>query len=124
MVEDVRIERTKLRHWLQELNCEVIEAFNGVDGLDLYHAHRPELVITDLVMPEKDGVTLLMELKEEYPDVKIFAISGAGLKEVGEYLPLAQRIGALRTFPKPIDKEELKAAVMDFFPETNPGGLP
>ena len=123
MVEDVRIERTKLGHWLQELNCEVIEASNGVDGLDLYHAHRPELVITDLVMPEKDGVTLLMELKEEYPDVKIFAISGAGLKEVGEYLPLAQRIGALRTFPKPIDKEELKAAVMDFFPETNPGGL-
>jgi CheY-like chemotaxis protein len=124
LVEDVRVERTIIKHWLQELNCEVIEASNGNEGLDLYHAHRPELVITDLVMPEKDGAEMIISLQKEFPGVKIFAISGAGLKASGEYLPLAKKIGALRAFAKPIAKEELLAAVMDFFPEANPNLSP
>lgn len=120
LVEDVRVERTILKHWLEELRCEVIEASNGNEGLDLYHYHRPELVITDLIMPQKDGVQMLIELQREHLGVKIFAISGAGDKEPGEYLPLVQSIGVLRTFVKPIDKEELLAAVVEYFPEANP----
>ena len=120
LVEDVRVERTILKHWLEELGCEVIEASNGNEGLDLYYDHKPELVITDIIMPEKDGVQMLIELQREYSGVKIFAISGAGENDPGEYLPLVQSIGVLRTFVKPVDKEELLAAVMDFFPEANP----
>lgn len=119
LVEDVRVERKKLKRWLEALKCEVIEASNGNEGLSLYYDHRPDLVITDLVMPKKDGVQLLIELQREHPYAKVFAISGAGLKKSGEYLPLTKRLGALRTFTKPIDKEELLASVMDFFPETN-----
>jgi len=124
LVEDIRVERLILRRWLGELRCEVVEASNGNEGLDLYHAHRPELVITDLVMPDKEGVEMIISLQGRFPGVKIFAMSGAGLKESGEYLPLAKQIGALRTFAKPIDKEELLAAVMDFFPEANPNVSP
>jgi CheY-like chemotaxis protein len=120
LIEDIRTERAILKHWLEELGCEIIEASNGVEGLALYHDYLPELVITDLVMPEKEGIETILSLMEEFPDVKVFAISGAGLKEPGQYLPLADRIGALRTFAKPIDKEVLLSAVMDFFPETNP----
>ncbi len=98
----------------------MVEASNGNEGLELYHAHKPELVVTDLVMPDKEGVEMIISLVERFPGVKIFAMSGAGLKESGEYLPLAKQIGALRTFTKPIDKEKLLAAVMDFFPEANP----
>jgi len=120
LVEDIRVERLILKRWIEELRCEVIEASNGNEGLDLYQVHKPELVITDLVMPDKEGVEMIISLIERFPGVKIFAISGAGLKDSGEYLPLAKQIGALRTFTKPIDKEELLAAVMDFFPEANP----
>jgi YesN/AraC family two-component response regulator len=120
LVEDVRVERTILGHWLGELDCEVIEASNGNEGLDLYYEHRPDLVITDIIMPEKDGVQMLIELQREFPGTKMFAISGAGDTEPGEYLPLVQTIGVLRTFVKPIDKGELLEAVMEYFPETNP----
>ena len=118
LVDDVRVDRTILKHWLEELDCEVIEASNGNEGLDLYHAHRPELVITDLIMPQKDGIQMMIELQREYPDVKIFAISGVGAKKPGEFLPLAKGVGALRTFVKPVDKRELIDAVLELFPET------
>jgi YesN/AraC family two-component response regulator len=124
LVEDIRVDRMILKHWLEELDCEVVEASNGNEGLDLYHAHRPELVITDLVMPEKEGIEMIISLEEEFPGAKIFAMSGAGVYQSGEYLPMAKKIGALRTFAKPIDKEELLTAVMDFFPETNPKRVP
>ena len=123
LVEDIRVERLKLKRWLEALRCEVIEASNGVEGLDLYHAHRPELVITDIIMPEKDGVQMMIALRRKYPGVKVFAISGAGVRKPGEYLHFAKGV-ALRTFTKPIDKGELLAAVMDFFPETNPKRSP
>ena len=124
LIEDVRTERAILKHWLAELDCEIIEASNGVEGLALYRDYLPELVITDLVMPEKEGIETILSLTKEFPDVKVFAISGAGLKEPGQYLPLANKIGAVRTFAKPIDKEELLAAVVDFFPEANPNFSP
>jgi YesN/AraC family two-component response regulator len=124
LVEDVRVERTILKHWLEELDCEVVEASNGNEGLDLYYDHRPELVITDIVMPEKGGFQMMIELQRGYSDVKCFAISGAGAKEPGEFLPLAKDLGVLRTFVKPIDKGELLAAVVECFPEINPNGSP
>jgi YesN/AraC family two-component response regulator len=120
LVEDGRIERMKLKRWLQELNCEVLEASNGNEGIDLYSDHRPDLVVTDIIMPQKDGIQMLIELQREYPDVNFFVISGAGEKEPGEYLPQVQNIGVLRTFAKPIDKGEFLAAVVECFPETKP----
>ena len=120
LVEDVRVERKILKHWLEELDCEVLEASNGHEAIDLFHDHRPDLVITDIIMPEKDGVQLLIELQREFPGTKTFAISGAGEDKPGEYLPLVQNIGVLRTFVKPIDKDELLAAVGEHFPEANP----
>jgi len=88
LVEDDRVTRLKLKRWLQELNCEVIEASNGNEGIDLYHDQRPDLVITDIIMPEKDGIQMLLELQREYSDLNFFFISGVGEKEPGEYLPL------------------------------------
>ena len=119
LVEDIRVERLKLKRWLEELRCEVVEASNGVEGLDLYNAHRPELVITDIIMPEKDGVQMMIALRRKYPDVKVFAISGAGARKPGEYLYFAKDV-ALRSFVKPIDKGELSNAVLELFPEANP----
>ncbi len=120
LVEDVRVERTILKRWIEELGCEVIEATNGNEGYDAYYDHQPDLVITDILMPEKEGIQMMIDLKGDFPDVKIFAISGAGVKDPGEYLSLARDMGALRTFVKPIDRGELLAAVVEYFPEINP----
>jgi len=122
LVEDDRVTRLKLKRWLLELNCEVIEASNGNEGIDVYNDQRPDLVITDIIMPEKDGIQMLLELQREYSDINMFFISGVGEKEPGEYLPQVQDIGVLRTFAKPIDKGELLAAVVECFPEAKPNG--
>ena len=116
LIEDIRIERKKIKHWLEQIGCEVIEASNGVEGLERFNSSRPDLVITDMVMPEKEGVELMIELRNTFPDTKIFAISGAGVSRAGEYLPLAKGLGALRTFAKPIEKGVLLDAIREFFP--------
>lgn len=120
LIEDVRVERKILKQWLEEAGCEVIEASNGVEGIERYREYLPDLVITDIVMPEKEGIELMIELRKEFPDIKIFAISGAGANKAGEYLPLAKSVGAFRTFVKPIDKQALIDAVMMFFPSVDP----
>jgi PAS domain S-box-containing protein len=82
---------------------EIIEACDGKEGLKLYRENRPDLVITDLVMPEKEGIETITELKREFPNVKIIAISGGGRNVPDAYLHVAEILGAERTFPKPID---------------------
>jgi PAS domain S-box-containing protein len=92
---------------------EIIEACDGKEGLKLYHETRPDLVITDLVMPEKEGLETITELKREFPDVKIIAISGGGRNVPDAYLHIAKNLGAERTFSKPIDWPELIKAVRE-----------
>jgi PAS domain S-box-containing protein len=86
---------------------EIIEACNGKEGLKLYHENRPDLVITDLVMPEKEGFETITELKREFQNVKIIAISGGGRNAPDAYLQLAKNLGVDRTFTKPVDWPEL-----------------
>jgi PAS domain S-box-containing protein len=90
---------------------EMIEACDGKGGLKLYHENRPDLVITDLVMPEKEGIETITELKRDFPKVKIIAISGGGRNVPDAYLHIAKNLGAERTFSKPIDWPELIKAV-------------
>ena len=90
---------------------EIIEACDGKQGLKLYRENRPDLVITDLVMPEKEGIETITELKREFPKVKIIAISGGGRNIPDAYLQIAKSLGAERTFSKPIDWPELIKAV-------------
>ena len=92
---------------------EIIEACDGKEGLKLYHETRPDLVITDLVMPEKEGLETITELKREFPNVKIIAISGGGRNVPDCYLHVAKNLGADRTFPKPIDWPELIKTVRE-----------
>ncbi len=92
---------------------EIIEACDGKEGLKLYHENRPDLVITDLVMPEKEGIETIIEIKREFPNVKIIAISGGGRNNPGAYLHMAKNLGAQRVFSKPIDWPELIKAVRE-----------
>lgn len=90
---------------------EIIPAANGQEGLDYFRQKQTDLVITDMVMPVKDGLKLIMELEKEFPNVPTIAISGGGVIEAERYLMLAESIGTKMTLTKPITKEELVNAV-------------
>ena len=86
---------------------EIITAGDGKKGLKLYRENSPNLVVTDLIMPEKEGIETIIELKKEFPDVKIIAISGGGDSGPESYLQIAKKLGAEETFSKPVDWPEL-----------------
>jgi len=107
--------------WVQKIFVSILEhegydvlfASDGQEGLDLYRKAPTDLVITDMVMPVKDGLKLIMELEKEFPDIAIIAISGGGVIEPERYLTLAESIGARKTLTKPVTKEELVSAVQE-----------
>lgn len=101
--------RTMLRVTLEKLGHEVREARNGREILQLCRADPPELVLTDLVMPEKEGVETIGELRRSWPQVKIIAMSGSD--HADNYLRIARVMGAAATLAKPFSVEEMTAAM-------------
>ncbi len=92
---------------------EVEVAADGDKGLKAFRAAPADLVITDIIMPEREGIEVISELRRLSPDTKVIAISGGGRIGPESYLPLARNLGASRTFTKPLDKNELIAAIRE-----------
>ena len=111
VVDDEEQVRLLLRQVLERSGYQVIEASNGKVALDLIREEAVDLIITDLVMPEKEGMEMIIELKKEFPEIKVIAISGGGRVAPEEYLRISRVLGAMRTFAKPIDRKELLTAV-------------
>ena len=82
-----------------------------MEGVDLYEQHKPDLVISDIFMPRKEGLETISELRHKYPEVKIIAISGGGLPNHVDFLPTAELLGAIHTLSKPFGSAELLATV-------------
>jgi YesN/AraC family two-component response regulator len=89
----------------------ILTAEDGVIGMEVARTRNPDLVITDIVMPNKDGVTVIRELKELNPKIKTIAISGGGFNTPQYYLKIADQLGAGRVIRKPVDEEDLLAAI-------------
>ena len=102
-----------LKQTLEREGYEVVEASNGNEGIRLYRENLADLIITDILMPKKEGLETIMELKRDFPDVKIIAISGGGRISPKEYLSMAKKLGARHTFSKPVEREKLLAAVRE-----------
>jgi len=107
LVDDDEQVREILRKRLLKSGFEVLEAIDAEAALDLFHNSPVDAVITDLVMPGKGGQALIQELRAADPDVRIVAISGALDQDVPALLAEADRLGALRTLPKPFTSEQL-----------------
>jgi DNA-binding NtrC family response regulator len=109
VIDDQEPIRGLLRRALEEANYEVLEASNGRLGLELYRERLAELVITDIFMPEMNGLEMMLELNRNFPEVKVIVMSG-GLESEGA-LNVAKQLGARQTFQKPLDIETLLNAV-------------
>jgi DNA-binding response OmpR family regulator len=107
LVEDESDLREMLRTSLLRRKYKVIEASNGKDALARFKPSITDLVITDLIMPDEDGLKVIMKIKEIKPGIKIIAISGGGKAGPGNYLNLAKALGADEIFSKPFSINEL-----------------
>ena len=97
-----------LRDILTEAGYDVADAMDGKKAVTKFRQHRPDVVITDIVMPDQEGVETIRQLKIESPGLKIIAMSGA---IGGRYLRVAELMGADATLQKPIKVEQLLDAV-------------
>ena len=109
IIDDEDPIRGLLRSVLETEGYEVTEAANGRIGLEQYRQKPTDLVITDILMPELNGLDLLLALTRDFLDAKVIAISGAG--EETNVLNGAKLLGARQTFKKPFDVPLLLGAV-------------
>ncbi len=108
--DDVQV-RQMLKQTLEREGYEVVDAADGNEGIKLYRDEPTDLIITDIIMPDKEGIETIIELKRDFPDVKIIAVSGGGRIDSRNYLEVAHGFGVDRTFTKPFDRAELLEAI-------------
>ncbi|MGD0397947.1 MAG: response regulator [Syntrophobacteraceae bacterium] len=102
-----------LREMLDQAGYGVLVAPDGKEGIRVCESTRVDLVITDVFMPEMEGLAVIMALRREFPDIKIIAVSGGGRIGPKDYLIVAGKLGANRTFTKPFGCNELLDAVKE-----------
>ena len=117
VVDDEVQIRILLRELLQQEGYDVEEASNGEVALEIMREKPVDLVIMDLLMPNKEGIETIRELHRDFPDLKIIAISGGGRLGPDTYLKMAKDMGAIRTFKKPIPQDRLLGAVHELLHE-------
>jgi CheY-like chemotaxis protein len=113
VIDDEPQIRSMLKLMLERDGYEVAEAPDGIEGIRIYRQNPADLIITDLIMPNKDGIGVIIDLKKEFPNVKIIAMSGGGLNKPEGYLKGAKKLGAACTLTKPIDRGEMLRAIKD-----------
>ena len=118
IIDDESQIRSMLRLMLERVGYEIAEAPDGIEGIRQYRENPADLIITDLIMPNKDGIGMIIDLKKEFPKVKIIAMSGGGVNRPEGYLDGAKKLGASRTLTKPIDRDEMLKAVKDTLKDT------
>lgn len=111
LVDDDDLFAEMARKFLSSVGHSVQRVRNGKEALKVYDPQTFNLVVTDLIMPEVEGVELILTLRRTHPAVKVIAMSGGGHILPDTYLAIARRSGAIRTLTKPFPLEELQRAV-------------
>lgn len=113
VIDDDAAARSMLQDLIEELGHEVSVAENGHDGLRRFEERPFTLVICDILMPEKEGIETIREIKKKSPDTQIIAISGGGCSGNLEFLKMAQSLGADCTIRKPFEIEVMERTISD-----------
>ena len=113
IVDDDEQIRVLLQQMMEWAGFEVLVAENGKIAMQIQSRQPADLVITDLIMPEQEGLETISRLKKDYPGIKIIAISGGGRIGPEAYLPAALELGADLVFSKPFDVQEVVKSVKE-----------
>jgi DNA-binding response OmpR family regulator len=112
IIDDDLAVRHTLTAVLEDRGYEVIAAANGQLGIAAFRRERPDLLVTDIVMPVKEGLQTIREIRQEQPDMRIIAISGGNRTERHDFLEIARELGAWDVIVKPFDPDDLAARVL------------
>jgi CheY-like chemotaxis protein len=113
VIDDNVVVRNTIVQLLEGEGYEVVSAEDGRRGLNVFRAERPDLVITDIIMPEKEGIETIRDIRETSPNAKIIAISGGGRIGNTDFLRIARQLGASDVISKPLDPDHFIAIVRE-----------
>ena len=108
LIEDDPLVRETVEAMLMRLGHRVTTAGNGVEGLQKLREMTPDVVLTDIIMPEKEGIETIMEVRRTHREIKVIAMSGGGPTRNMDFLRFAERLGAHAILPKPFGLDELQ----------------
>ena len=117
VIDDYADVRRLIRMTLEDAELDVFEAENGRVGLEINEAEEIDLIITDLLMPEKEGIETIRELRQKDLDIPVIAISGGGSMAPERLLKYAIDLGANAGLTKPVDMDELTGLVHSLIAE-------
>jgi CheY-like chemotaxis protein len=112
IIDDDDLTQSMLKIALVQQGHDVFQAFDGLQGIALLREEKFDMIITDIWMPESDGLEVIKKVQQEFPHTKILAISGGSNKYPGlEALPVARALGAKKFLRKPFGEQELLEAI-------------
>ncbi len=112
VIEDEKPFRALIKQVLSKAGYDVVEAANGVEGINRFYEKPADMIITDIIMPEKEGIETIIELKKAHPMVKLIAMSGGGWYGTDIDFDMAKKLGA-HTLDKPFALQELLDVVSE-----------
>ena len=113
VIEDNLIVRNTVTRILQTAGYTVVTANDGLQGFEMFRKERPDLVISDIIMPQQEGIGTIRQILAERPGTKIIAISGGGRIGNTDFLQIARKVGATEVLPKPFDPDDLLQLVLN-----------
>ena len=120
VIDDEADVRTTIGLALEKIGHTVEEAADGNQGLKRFAEERFDLVITDILMPEKEGIETIRELRAAHPDLRIIAISGGGRLNSTNFLEMVRKLGADEVLKKPFTLAQLRHVVETCLGRTDP----
>ncbi len=111
VIEDETALRQTIRRMLESAGHEVVEAENGRSGIEAFRKHRLDAVVTDIIMPNKEGIETIRDIRALDARIRIVAISGGGRTRNFDFLRIAGKLGATATLAKPFKRDQLLACV-------------
>lgn len=118
IIDDDQAIQNVFTQFLESMGYQTKSALNGKEGLSQMLEETPDLIITDIMMPEMDGLELLTYIREHKLDLPVIAISGGMQTASMNFLPLARKFGACQVFEKPVSLVQLRKAVQEMLNNT------
>lgn len=107
VIDDNDAFRSTICLWLKHHGYEVTQAANGREGMEMLAKSSPDIILTDILMPEQDGLETIQAVRKLQPNLRIVAMSGGMLDGRVDFLPIASKFGADHVMPKPFSGSEL-----------------